>query len=161
MCMYARERNTTRNRAAGDFSQHLNSHGRLNLILLVYSLIMLVKTIEARKNINLALASVLCLLEILYRTFTFYAMNNHGIPPNEADYIVPVAATDDSTSPVTESIVFGNEPCIHDDPVLKPFAACGGDELAPSIYLNQASSQHTIIPPQEEIQRQGKSQLVI
>ena len=160
MCMYARERNTTRNRAAGDFSQHLNSHGRLNLILLVYSLIMLVKTIEARENINLVLASVLCLLEILYRTFTFYAMNNHGIPPNEADYIVPVEATDDSISPVNESIVFGNEPCIHDDPVLKPFAAFGGDELVPSIYL-QASSQHTIVAPQEEVQQEGKSQLVI
>ena len=150
MCMYARERNTTRNRAAGDFSQHLNSHSRLNLILLVYSLIMLVKTIEARENINLVLASVLCLLEILYRTFTFYAMNN------EADYIVPVEATDDSISPVNESKVFGNKPCIHDDPVLKPFVAFGGDELPPSI-----SSQHTIVAPQEEIQQEGKSQLVI
>ena len=154
--MYARERNTTRNRAAGDFSQHLNSHGRL------YSLIMLVKTIEARKNVNLVLASVLCLLEILYRAFIFYAMNNLGIPPNEADYVVPVEATDDRTSPVTESIVFGNGPCIHDDPVLKPFAAFAGDELTPSIYHNQVSPQHTIIAPQEEIQyQQGKSEPVM
>lgn len=158
VCVYARKGDTTRNSAAGDFSQHLNSHGRLNLILLVYSLIMLVKTIKAEENINLVLPSVLSMLEILYRAFIFYAMNNLDIPPNETKYIVPVEATDDCTSPVTESLVFGNEPPVL-DPVLKPFAAPYGDNLI--IYI-QTSSQQIIIAAQEEIQhQQWKSEQVI
>ena len=151
VCVYTRKGDATRNSAAGDFSQHLSSHGRLNLILLVYCLIMLVKTIKAEENINLVLPSVLSMLEILYRAFIFYAMNNLDISPK---YIAPVEATNDCTSPVTESLVFGNEPPML-VPVLKPFPAPCGDDLR--IYI-QASPQQTIIAAQEEINTNNGSQ---
>ena len=102
--MAARPRHDVWSRAVEDFPLHMQSHRRLNLVLLVYSLSMLIVTLVAGNHGNLSpdlVQALYCLgvLEVISRLFSAYATNVLSRPPNnhEAELVVPVQATDDVT----------------------------------------------------------------
>ena len=153
ICAYAKQRNNAaRNGAPEDFSPHMKSHRRLNLILVAYSFTMLVTMFVPGENISPSLVQayfLLGMLEIISRLFSVYATTNLIKPPNaanavyEADYEVPIEATHDIIS-VTDSMVIGKEPSIELHPFLKRFIPLQGDEGLAQNHEHLQSEDYTL-----------------
>ena len=103
ICMAARPRHDVWSRAVEDFPLHMQSHRRLNLVLLVYSFTMLIVTLVEGNHGNLrpdlVQALYLGVLEVISRLFSAYATNDLSRPPidYEAGLVEPVQATDGVT----------------------------------------------------------------
>ena len=153
ICAYAKQRNNAaRNGAPEDFSPHMKSHRRLNLILGAYSFTMLVTMFVPGENISPSLVQayfLLGMLEIISRLFSVYATTNLSKPPNAVnalyitDYEIPKEATHDIIS-VTDSMVIGKEPLIEQRPFLKHFISLQGDEGLAQNHEHLQSEDYTL-----------------
>ena len=159
----------------------MKSHRRLNLILLAYSFTMLVTMFVPGENISPSLVQVyffLGVLEIISRLFSVYATSELSEPPNaanavyEADYEVPIEATNDTIS-VADSMVIVTEPMFEQQPSWKPFITLKDNEDLPQNHEHLESENYTLshkeysklcqacVPVHEERYQEWKSEGVV